>query len=109
MVRETPNIATVLQRLARAEAELLRSEFVAPVVLGGAVRVRIGGEDCIFQPLPADFRGWGVFRPISHGVALLVKPASDDQRRQYLSLFPEVGKRDLTISSVGVCLVDAVE
>jgi hypothetical protein len=36
---------------------------------------------------PADFEGWGVFRPTSHTEANLVRQASLAERRNYLALF----------------------
>jgi hypothetical protein len=39
---------------------------------------------------PADFEGWGVFRPTSHTAAQLVREAGLAERRRYLELFPAV-------------------
>src|SRR5262249_54486566 len=39
---------------------------------------------------PADFSGWGVFRPASHAAARLVRPARLAERQRYLDLFPLV-------------------
>ena len=37
---------------------------------------------------PANFQGWGVFRPASHAEAGLVRKASAGERQRYLSLLP---------------------
>jgi hypothetical protein len=81
-------IADALSRLAAAEERFLASEFLAPVVSGGQVQVRIAGVICSLKVQPADFAGWGVFRPASHGEAKLVRPAKLAERQRYLELFP---------------------
>ena len=85
------DIHSVLARLAAAEEEFLRNEFLAPVLRGKGVQVRIAGVRCQLRVEPGDFQGWGVFRPLSHTVARFVRAASLAQRRQYLGLFPAVG------------------
>src|SRR3954471_19480434 len=84
-------ILATLDRLAAAERGFLASEFLAPVLRGHGVQVRIAGVRCRLRADPADFEGWGVFRPASHAVARLVRPASMAERRRYLALFPAVG------------------
>ena len=75
-------------RLAAAESSALASEFLAPLVRGGAVHVRIAGVVCRFKIAVADFEGWGVFKADSPSTAKLVRPARLAERRQYLDLFP---------------------
>jgi hypothetical protein len=77
-------------KLAAAEERFLVSEFLAPVVRGGDVCVRIAGVVCRLQVTPRDFTGFGVFAPTSHSAAKLVRPATLAQRKQYLQLFPLV-------------------
>lgn len=99
-------------RLARAESDFLRAEFLAPVVLGRGVSVRIAGVRCTLRVLPPEFQGWGVFRPLSHKSAILSRVATAAERRRYLAIFPQaglihtgmVGKHDLTVRSAGICL-----
>jgi hypothetical protein len=83
-------IPDALARLAAAEDAFLRSEFLAPVLRGQGVQVRIAGVRCQLRVEPADFQGFGVFRPLSHAAARLDRPATMGQRRQYLALFPAV-------------------
>jgi hypothetical protein len=85
--RGKPNVDDLLDRLAAKEAEFLGQEFLAPALPGGLVRVRIGGAICRVRIVPADFVGWGVFRPSSHNDASLVRPATMAERRKYLRLF----------------------
>ena len=79
-----------MNRLAQAEAAFLSAEFLAPVVRGRGVRVRIAGVRCSLRMEPTAFSGWGVFRPSSHSAATLVRVASAAERKRYLSLFPAV-------------------
>lgn len=83
-------ISDALSRLAAAEERFLASEFLAPVVSGGQVQVRIAGVICSLKIQPADFAGWGVFHPVSHSEAKLVRQAKLAERQRYLELFPSV-------------------
>jgi len=84
------NIIDALARLERAEAEFLGSAFLAPVVRGHGVTVRIAGVRCTLRVVPPAFHGWGVFRPVSHAVATVAREATTQERRRYLALFPAV-------------------
>jgi hypothetical protein len=83
-------VRELLDRLAAAEDRFLRSEFLSPAVGGAPVRVRVAGVVCGLRAEPADFRGWGVWRPTSHSAARLARPASLAERQRYLELFPLV-------------------
>jgi hypothetical protein len=83
-------ISDSLERLAAAETTFLTSEFLAPVFRGGVTQVRIAGVICKLRTHPADFEGFGVFRPDSHTDATLVRSARLAERRKYLDLFPLV-------------------
>jgi hypothetical protein len=84
------HLSDALERLTAAEERFLTSEFLAPVIRGGKVQVRIAGVICTLNIRPADFEGWGVFRPVSHSDAELVRPAKLAERQRYLELFPLV-------------------
>ncbi|MBW3598645.1 MAG: hypothetical protein KY475_15405 [Planctomycetes bacterium] len=77
-------------KLAAEESRFLKTEFLAPVVGGGLVRVRVAGVVCELRAEPAEFTGWGVFRPASHREARLVREAGLAERRRYLELFLRV-------------------
>src|SRR5262245_57444053 len=77
-------------KLAAAVQQFRACEFFAPVVQGGEVQVRLAGVVMRLRVSPADFRGFGVFRPTSPSTAQLVRSASLAQRRDYLALFPLV-------------------
>jgi hypothetical protein len=78
----------ILNRLAAAEERFLQSDFLAPMLRGGQVQVRIAGVVCRLKVEPADFEGWGVFRPMSPTAARLLRPATLAERQRYLELFP---------------------
>jgi hypothetical protein len=84
------HLTDALNRLAAAEERFLANEFLAPVIRGGQVLVRIAGVICALRIRPADFEGWGVFRPASHSDAALVRQAKLAERQRYLELFPLV-------------------
>ena len=86
----SPRFDEALIKLAKAETQFLGSEFLAPAIGGGRVHVRLAGVLLQLQISPADFRGFGIFRPTSHTAATLVRPATLVQQREYLSLFPLV-------------------
>ncbi len=86
--RRKPDVGDLLRRFAADEDEFLNREFFAPALSGGKVRVRIGGVICRIGIEPTDFQGWGVFQPVSHSEAMLVREASLGERRQYLDLLP---------------------
>jgi hypothetical protein len=87
---KSKSVTDALARLAAAEDRFLSCEFLAPVVSGGRVQVRIAGVVCTLRVRPADFAGCGVFRPASHSEAELVRPAKLAEQRRYLELFPLV-------------------
>jgi hypothetical protein len=84
------DLIDAMRRLAAAEQRFLASEFLAPAVRGGTVQVRIAGIICKLKIRPPDFAGWGIFKPLSHSEAELVRPARLNERRRYLELFPLV-------------------
>jgi hypothetical protein len=84
------DVTDALKRLAAAEEQFLSSEFLSPVIPGRQVLVRIAGVICALRIRQADFEGWGVFRPVSHSEAMLVRQARLVERQRYLGLFPRV-------------------
>ena len=88
--RGKPDVNELLNQFAAEEDEFLEREFLAPALRGGVVRVRIGGVVCRIRIDLTAFEGWGVFLPISHNEAMLVRRASLAERRRYLELFPMI-------------------
>ena len=90
MAEKKRNILDALARLESAEQAFLRAEFLAPVVGGGKVGVKIAGVRCEMSVEPREYSGFGVFAPLSHAKAKLVRDATMGERRKYLELFPRV-------------------
>jgi len=88
------SIQASLAKLAAAEDQFLQSQFLAPVAggTGGSqhVQVQIAGIRCSLTISPADFTGWGVFKPDNHRSATLARPATFAERQRYLDLFPSI-------------------
>jgi hypothetical protein len=89
MAKSNP-VTDAFNRLAAAAERFLASEFLSPVIRGSQVLVRIAGVICAMRIQPADFEGWGVFRPSSHSNATLVRKTKLAERQCYLELFPLV-------------------
>jgi len=89
-MKHAPTILPSLHRLARDERDALASAFVAPSVRGSDVIARIRGVRCSFQVEPDGFDGWGVFRPIDHDCAALLRMATPGERMKYLRQLPSV-------------------
>ena len=90
MVNRKAEILSAIDRLARAEQTFVGSEFLAPVLRGAGVGVRIGGVCCRLKVSPANYAGWAVFRADSFDRAKYLRDASLAERRNYLALFPAV-------------------
>jgi hypothetical protein len=88
MARGKERLHQALVRLAQAEERAFATEFLAPMLRGGIVQVRIAGVICRLMVSPGDFEGWGVFRATSATEACFVRPARLQERRRYLDLLP---------------------
>jgi hypothetical protein len=88
--RRNADVLGAIDRLAKAEGAFVGTEFLAPVLRGTGVGVRIAGVRCRLEVTPRDFEGWGVFCARSLERAALVRPVAMGERRRYLGLFPAV-------------------
>ncbi len=87
------DIHSLLDRMEAAEEAFLHTEFLAPVLPGGRVRVRIAGVICTLRVTGQAEPGWAILKPLSSARldrALVVDRPSLSQIRDYLALFPEV-------------------
>jgi hypothetical protein len=89
-MRSSKRLLQTLDRLAALEETFLASDFLAPILAGGPVAVRIGGVLCRLRFEPTDFSGWAVCRPTSTTAARVVRAALLDERQRYLDLLPRV-------------------
>ncbi|MDB5319897.1 MAG: hypothetical protein JWN40_1528 [Phycisphaerales bacterium] len=88
--RRKADILGAIDRLAKAEEAFVGSEFLAPVLRGAGVGVKIGDVRCRLKVSPKAFEGWGVFKAVSFDRAKYVRDASMGERRKYRALFPAV-------------------
>ncbi len=84
------SVSDVIGRLASAEEQFLQQDFLAAALPGGTAGIRIAGALCKVSLIPADFAGFGVFRPLDFTRAQLVRSATLAERGRFLSLFPAV-------------------
>lgn len=85
-----PDIRKILSQLAALEAELLNTQFLAPCVRGGRVRIRVGSMVYTFKPQPQNFEGWAVFGPVNEKIAAVVDEPNLPQMAEYLQLLVPV-------------------
>ena len=93
------SIHDLLNSMEAAEDAFLQTEFLAPVLPGGRVRVRIAGVVCTLRVVDRRQPGWAILRPLSMDRARVVDEPSLRQVRDYLALFPAV--RLLLVASSG--------
>ena len=84
------SIHDLLDRMESAEDAFLETEFLAPVLPGGRVRVRIEGLVCTLRVTGRAEPGWAILKPLSMDRARVVAEPSLRQIRDYLALFPAV-------------------
>lgn len=82
------SIYELLDKMASAEDAFLAAEFLAPVLPGGRVRVRIAGLVCTLRVTGRVEPGWAILKPLSMDRARVVAEPSLRQVRDYLALFP---------------------
>ncbi len=84
------DVRELLRRMTQEEQSFLESTFVAPVLKGAGVQVRVAGIVWKFQVAPRDFEGWALLKPEDSHTARVVGAARLRQIREYLRLFPAV-------------------
>jgi hypothetical protein len=86
----TRSFHDALNALAAREAAFFAGEFLAPVLRGRRVAVRIAGALCAMRVRPGSFQGWAVCRPEAPAESRVVRPATLAERRRYLEALPRV-------------------
>lgn len=84
------NINDLLNKMEAAEDAFLQTEFLAPVLPHGQVRVRIAGVVCTLRVVGEREPGWAILKPRSLSEARVVGQPGLKQVRAFLSLFPLV-------------------
>ncbi len=82
------SLSEMFDRLEVAETQFTGREFLAPIIGGSEVQVRMAGIVCRLKIEPRDFRGWGVFQPVSMALARFRRTPTLSEQQQYLRLFP---------------------
>ena len=77
-------------RPSGAADEFFRGTFVAPCAGEGGVDLKNGDARWTLSVRPAGFHGWGLFAPVSRSAARVVRRATAEERRQFLSRLPVV-------------------
>ncbi|MEG4271312.1 MULTISPECIES: hypothetical protein [unclassified Microcoleus] len=85
-----PDIRKILSQLAAREGQLLDTQFLAPCVRGGSVRIRVSSMVYTFQASPRNFEGWAIFKPINEKIAAVVEEPSLPPVAEYLQLLVPV-------------------
>ncbi len=84
------SIHDLLNKMESAEQAFLETEFMAPVLPGGQVRVRIAGLVCSLRVAGRPEPGWAILKPESMDRARVTGQPGLRQVRDYLELFPAV-------------------
>ena len=84
------DIHSLLDKMESAEEAFLETEFLAPVLPGRQVQVRIAGLVCTLRVTGGAEPGWAVLKPVSLDRARVVARPSLRQVRDFLALFPAV-------------------
>lgn len=82
------NIQQLLTYFINTEQELCQSDFLAPCVRQGCLRIHINGMPYTLNLKGWPFEGWGLFRPASFETATLVKEADLADVGRYLQRLP---------------------
>jgi hypothetical protein len=82
------NARELVERMVTAEERFLERTFMAPVLPGARVRVRLEGIVWEFAVTPRQPVGWAVLRPIDRRTAQVTGVPPLGKVREYLGLFP---------------------
>ena len=93
------SIHDLLDKMQSAEEEFLQTEFLAAVLPGRRVRVRIAGIVCTLRVVGQAEPGWAILRPLAMDRARVIDRPSLGQIRDFLALFPQV--RLLLVAQTG--------
>ncbi len=83
-------VHNIIDKMEAAENHFLNTEFIAPVLPQGQVRVRIAGVICTLQVKGNPKPGWAFLKPLSFDQAEICGKPGLGQIKAYLELFPAV-------------------
>jgi len=84
------DVTKLINKMDKAEKELMKSTFIAPIVKNGAARVRVNGLIYTFDVVDKDQEGWFILKPVSKTRAEIVEEVLPWQISEYLQLFPKL-------------------
>jgi len=84
------SVHNLIDKMEAAENQFLDTEFIAPVLPQGQVRVRIAGVICTLQVKGQPKPGWAFLKPLSFDQAKICGKPGLGQIKAYLELFPAV-------------------
>lgn len=84
------SIHDLLNKMEAAEEAFLETEFLAPILPGRQVRVRITGVICTLRVVGKTEPDWAILKPLAMDKAKVIAIPSLRQIREYLKLFPAV-------------------
>src|SRR3989344_5462962 len=86
------DVLNLINKLAQSEKQMIHSTFVAPVIKGGKICVRIEGVIYDFKLAKKDEEkeGWLALKPINYRTAKVVGEAEPYLIEEYKKLFPTI-------------------
>jgi hypothetical protein len=81
---------TLFAKLVEAETNFKEQEFLAPVLRGQKVKIKINSIVMDLLVRPKTFEGWGIFKTSDFKTARRIREADVFERTSYLELFPAV-------------------
>ncbi|MBV7327329.1 hypothetical protein KFU94_03545 [Chloroflexi bacterium TSY] len=84
------HIHNILNKMQTAETDFLQTEFMAPILPNGQVRVRIAGLVSALKVVGEPTARWAILKPLNMQQAHIVGKPSLRQIQDYLALFPAV-------------------
>lgn len=96
-------------KLAEQETKFAAEQFLAPVISGQKIRIKIESVLMELDVTPKRFSGWGVFSCKDYRTAKRIRVANEFERDEYLKLFPAI--RCIVVKKgddhFGICLPDS--
>ena len=83
-------MSNLFDKFAAEEEAFFGSTFMAPVLRGQPILVRISGITMTLKVRPKNFEGWGVFRSNDQRLARRVREATLSEKREYLDIWPRL-------------------
>jgi len=84
------DIRDLLNKMEAAENTFLETEFLAPILPGRKVQVRIAGVVCTLRVVGNIDAGWAILKPMTIDRARVIAKPTLRQMQEYLALFPAI-------------------